>query len=35
MAQGDLTEREWAILGALLPPERGCKARPEHDNAYF
>ena len=35
MARGDLTEREWAIIGALLPPERGRKARPAHDNRLF
>ena len=35
MARGDLSDREWAIIGALLPPERGRKARPAHDNRVF
>ena len=35
MARGDLTEREWRIIGALLPPERGRKARPAYDNRLF
>ena len=35
MARGDLTEREWAIIGAQLPPERGRKARPAYDNGLF
>ena len=28
----DLTEAEWRLLKDLLPPERGRKARPAHDN---
>ena len=35
MARGDLSNKEWAIIGVLLPPERGCKARPAHDNRRF
>jgi transposase len=35
LGRGDLTEKEWAIIGALLPPERGRKARPAHDNRVF
>ncbi|WP_220464765.1 hypothetical protein [Komagataeibacter europaeus] len=34
--RGDLTDEEWAIIGGLLPPERGRWSRPscsrvEHD----
>ncbi|WP_408869889.1 transposase [Gluconobacter cadivus] len=32
---GDLTDREWAITGPLLPPERGRWARPAGDNRLF
>ena len=35
MARGDLSEAEWAIIGPLLPPERGRKARPAIDNRLF
>ena len=35
MARGDLSEAEWAIIGPLLPPERGRKARPAFDNRLF
>nr|WP_237469200.1 IS5 family transposase [Gluconobacter sphaericus] len=35
MARGDLTDREWAIIGPLLPPERGRWARPAKDNRRF
>ena len=35
LARGDLTDQEWAIIGSLLPPERGRKARPAHDNRLF
>ena len=35
MARGDVTEEEWAIIGALLPPERGRWARPAQDNRRF
>ncbi len=35
MARGDLSNKEWAIIGVLLPPERGRKARPAHDNRRF
>lgn len=35
MARGDLTDEEWAVLEGLLPPERGRKARPSHDNRRF
>ncbi len=35
MARGDLTDPEWAIIGALLPSERGRKARPAYDNRLF
>lgn len=32
MPQSDLTDDEWAIVGPLLPPERGRACRPSHDN---
>ena len=35
MARGDLTQAEWAVIGGLLPPERGRKARPAQDNRLF
>ena len=35
MARGDLTDEQWAVVGALLPSERGRKARPAHDNRRF
>ena len=35
MARGDLSNDEWALLEVLLPPERGRKARPAHDNCLF
>lgn len=35
MARGDLTDQEWAIIGLLLPPERGRWARPAGDNRRF
>ena len=35
MARGDLTDEEWAIIGALLPAERGRWARPAQDNRRF
>lgn len=35
MARGDLSEAEWAVVGPLLPPERGRKARPAFDNRLF
>ncbi|WP_209436181.1 transposase, partial [Gluconobacter japonicus] len=33
--QGDLTDQEWAMIGPLLPPERGRWARPAGDNRLF
>lgn len=33
--RGDLTDGEWAIIGSLLPPERGRWARPAGDNRLF
>ncbi|MFT8789549.1 hypothetical protein [Komagataeibacter saccharivorans] len=30
--RGDLTDEEWAIIGGLLPPERGRWLRPAQDN---
>ncbi|WP_222547212.1 IS5 family transposase [Asaia lannensis] len=35
MARGDLTDREWALIGPLLPPEHGRWARPSGDNRRF
>ena len=35
MARGDLTAADWAIIGPLLPPERGRWARPALDNRAF
>ena len=35
MSRGDLTDREWAMIGPLLPPERGRWARPAGDNRLF
>jgi transposase len=32
MRTGDLTDREWELVGLLLPPERGRPGRPGHDN---
>ena len=33
--RGDLTDEEWAIIGGLLPAERGGWARPAQDNRRF
>lgn len=33
--RGDLTNQEWAIIGGLLPPERGRWSRPAQDNRRF
>ena len=30
-----VTDEEWALLGPLLPPERGRCARPAHDNRRY
>ena len=35
MARGDLSDDQWAVIGGLLPAERGRKARPAHDNRRF
>lgn len=35
MDRGDLTDAEWAVIGPLLPPERGRGCRPAHDNRRF
>jgi len=35
LARGDLTDEQWAVIGGLLPSERGRKARPAHDNRRF
>uniref|UniRef100_UPI001C400BFA transposase n=1 Tax=Komagataeibacter swingsii TaxID=215220 RepID=UPI001C400BFA len=31
----DQTDEEWAIIGNLLPPERGRWSRPARDNRLF
>lgn len=33
--RGDLRDEEWALIGALLPAERGRKSRPAQDNRRF
>ena len=33
--RGDLTDEEWAIIGDLLPAERGRWSRPSQDNRRF
>jgi transposase len=33
--RGDLSDAEWAIVGPLLPPERGRWSRPAGDNRRF
>ena len=35
LARGDLTDNEWALVGALLPSERGRWSRPAQDNRRF
>ncbi len=35
MGRGDVSEPEWAIIGPLLPPERGRWGRPAQDNRRF
>jgi transposase len=35
MGRGDLWDAEWDLIGPLLPPERGCWARPAGDNRRF
>lgn len=35
MDRGDLSDAEWAIVGPLLPPERGRWSRPAGDNRRF
>lgn len=35
MARSDLSDEESAVIGELLPSERGRKARPSHDNRRF
>ena len=35
MTRGDLSAAEWAIIGPLLPPERGRKSPPAFDNRLF
>ncbi len=35
MARGDLTDDEWALVGTLLPAERGRWSRPALDNRRF
>lgn len=35
MGRGDLSDAQSAVIGTLLPSERGRKARPAHDNRRF
>ncbi|MBS0983088.1 transposase [Gluconobacter cerinus] len=35
MVRGDLTDQERALIGPLLPPERGRWARPAGNNRLF
>jgi transposase len=35
LARSDLTDAEWALIGALLPAERGRWCRPALDNRRF
>ena len=35
MGRGDISDGEWAVIGGLLPPERGRHARPAGDNRLF
>jgi transposase len=35
LARGDLRDEEWALIGALLPAERGRWSRPAMDNRRF
>ena len=35
MFRGDLSDEEWAVIGGLLPHERGRWARPAGDNRLF
>ena len=35
LARGDLSNEQWAVIGTLLPAERGRKPRPEQDNRRF
>ena len=35
MARGDLTDKEWELIGPFLPSERGRWARPSQDSRRF
>lgn len=35
MSRGDVLDDEWAVIGPLLPSERGRNCRPAHDNRTF
>ena len=35
MFRENLTDEEWSVLGALMPPERGRWARPAGDKRRF
>lgn len=35
MARRDITDSEWAVIGVLLPAERGRISRPAHDNRRY
>jgi transposase len=35
MVRGLVSDEDWAIIGPLLPAERGRSCRPSHDNRRF
>lgn len=35
MCRGDLSDAEWELIGPLLPPKQGSRARPAGDNRRF
>lgn len=35
MARRDITDSQWAVIGVLLPAERGRISRPAHDNRRY
>lgn len=35
MARGDLSNEQWAVIGVLLPAERGRKSRPAQSNRRY
>jgi transposase len=35
LARRDITDSQWAVIGVLLPAERGRISRPAHDNRRY